>query len=98
VFIVDVSPLWGRGMCAGKAGAKSTTPDAAEVTGGERPHEETDQDRPRTDESGLLAGRCPFRQPREAPQCSGHGLTDGKQVALAVPEPGGLLPAPPLAG
>ena len=26
----------------------------------------------------LLAGRCPFRQPREAPQCSGHGLTDGK--------------------
>jgi hypothetical protein len=78
VFIVDVSPAWAAGMCAGKAGAKSTTPDAAEVTGDERPHEETDQDRPRIDESGLLVGRCPFRQPREAPQCLGHGLTDGK--------------------
>jgi hypothetical protein len=78
VFIVDVSPPWAAGVCAGKAGAKSTAPDAAEVTGGERLHEETDQDRPRTDGSGLLVGRCPFRQLREAPQCSGHGLTDGK--------------------
>jgi hypothetical protein len=78
MFIVDVSPPWAAGDVCEKAGAKSTTPDAAEVTGGERPHEETGQDRPQTDERGLLVGRCPFRQPREAPQCSGHGLTDGQ--------------------
>ncbi len=59
VFIVDVPPPWAAGMCAGKAGAKSTTPDAAEVTGGERPHEETDQDRPQTDESSCSLGVVP---------------------------------------
>ena len=50
MFIVDVSPPWAAGMRAGKAGAKSTTPDAVELTGGERPQ---------TDESSCSLGVVP---------------------------------------
>jgi hypothetical protein len=79
VFIVDVSPPRAAGDVRGEGWREEHN---TECDGGhgrrKRRMRKRDQGRPRTDERGLLVGRRRFRQPREAPQCSAHGLTDGR--------------------